>query len=375
MTQPADRKITKARAALICDQPFFGTLALRLKLLEDKACDTAWTDGVSLGFNPEYIEGLPMGQLVGLVAHEVMHLALCHHTRQGQREDYKWNVAADYAINQLLLKSGFEIPDNLLQNDSYDGKSAEAVYDLLGDNEAGLPSPGASGSPGEVRPMPGKPSPAEIKLEEQTWKVAVTQATQHAKAMGVSMDYGLERIVEEALFPKVDWRMVLREFMDTAVRADYCWMHPNPRYIAQGIYLPGLNSKELGNIAVAIDTSGSVSESQLGQFSLEVSAMLEEFNTTVDVIYVDRKVQGHETFTQADLPLELKLKGGGGTDFRPAFEMLEAKGITPCCLVYLTDLYCSRYPEIPPEYPVLWVNTEGDDYQWKAPPFGETINM
>jgi len=364
-----DRKITKARAALICDQPFFGTLALRLGTVEDPACDTAWTDGVVLGYNPDYINTLPMGQLTGLVAHEVMHLALGHHTRQGKRETHAWNVAADYAINQMLMECGFEMPVNLLQSAAYKGKSAEAIYDLLGGTANG------QACPGEVRPMPGKPAPAELKLEQQAWKVAVTQATQQAKAMGKLPGCGFERAVKEALFPKVDWRAVLREFMDTAVRSDYCWMRPNPRYLSQGVYLPGLAGKDAGLIAVAIDTSGSVSEEQLEQFSAEVSAMLEEFNTTVEVIYADDQVQGHETFTQADLPLTLKLKGGGGTDFRPAFELLESRSIMPCCMVYLTDLYCSLYPEKVPDYPVLWVNTE-DDLCWKnLPPFGQTINM
>jgi predicted metal-dependent peptidase len=151
-------------------------------------------------------------------------------------------------------------------------------------------------------------------------------------------------------------------------------MRPNPRYIAQGIYLPSLSSRDIGTIAVAIDTSGSVSETQLEQFSAEVSAMLEEFNTTVEVIYVDSKVQGQETFNQADLPLTLKLKGGGGTDFRPAFELMETQGIMPCCLVYLTDMCCDRFPGHAPEYPVLWVNTEGD-YGWKDPPFGRVIAL
>jgi len=366
------KKITRARAALICDQPFFGSLALRLQPVEDPNADTAWTDGVSLGYSPSYVMDLPTGQVIGLVAHEVMHLALCHHTRQGQRDNYKWNVAGDYAINHILVEAGFELPAGALLQECFKGKSAEAIYGLLGDGNGQNPM-------GEVRPMPGKLgkpilTPAEIKLEEQTWKIAVTQATQQAKAMGKLPGNGFERAVKKILAPRVDWQIVLREFMDTAVKSDYSWMHPNPRYIAQGIYLPSLNSKDIGTIAVAIDTSGSVSEGQLEQFSAEVSAMLEEFNTTVEVIYVDSKVQGQETFTQADLPLALKLKGGGGTDFRPAFELVEAQGINPCCLVYLTDLYCSSYPEEPPEYPVLWVNTEGD-YAWKAPPFGQVINM
>jgi len=360
------KKMTRARSALICDQPFFGSLALRLGLVEDNATDTAWTDGVSLGYNPEYVMSLPMGHLVGLVAHEVMHLALLHHTRQGYRDAHKWNIAGDYAINQLLLDSGFELPGGALLSKGFKGQGAEAIYDLM---------PDISPNPiGEVRPMPGKPTLAQIKLEEQTWKIAVSQAIQQAKAMGKIPGNGFERAVKEALAPKVNWQAALRDFMDQAVKSDYSWMHPNSRYISQGIYLPSLNSKSIGTIVVAIDTSGSVSEKQLEQFAAEVSAMLEEFDTTVTVIYADSKVQGQETFAQADLPLKRELKGGGGTDFRPAFELVEDQGAMPCCLVYLTDMCCTRYPAQAPEYPVLWVNTE-DSRCNRDPPFGQVIDM
>jgi predicted metal-dependent peptidase len=227
---------------------------------------------------------------------------------------------------------------------------------------------------GEVRPLPGNPSPADIKLEEQAWKIAVTQANQMAKAMGKAPGGGIIRTVKEALAPKVDWQAALQDFMERAVRSDYCWMKPNPRYVVQGIYLPGLSGKEVGTIAVAIDTSGSVSQDQLCRFSSEVSAMLEVFDTNLELIYADSKVQGREAFTRGDLPLTLALKGGGGTNYRPVFELLEDQGIVPSCLVYLTDMQCSRYPDKAPNYPVLWVNTEGRCGN-AQPPFGRVINM
>jgi predicted metal-dependent peptidase len=367
MKSPIERKLTKARTNLLMEAPFFGSLALKLKLLPDPATPTAWTDGISLGYNPEYIKHLPMSQLTGLIAHEVMHLALCHHTRQGKRNPDKWNRAADHAINHLLQSAGFDLPLNVLLEPRFTGMSAEAIYDQLLDTGEGSPGPG------EVRPFPGNPSPAQKKLEEQRWKVAVFQANQLAKTLGRSHGPGFERQLKQQVLARVDWRVILQEFVSQATRSDYTWMHPNPRYISQGIYLPGLYAQTMGSLVVALDTSGSVSQDQLTQFAAEISAILETYDTTLEVIYADTKVRGRETFTRADLPLTLNPRGGGGTDFRPVFDLVEKQGMAPCCLVYLTDLCCDRFPDRSPGYPVLWVNTER--FRWKEPPFGRVIDM
>jgi predicted metal-dependent peptidase len=371
MSISVEKKLTKARTSLLMSAPFFGTLALKLEMIPDPATPTAWTDGISLGYNPGYIQALPMDAIKGLLAHEVMHLALCHHTRQGIRDDRVWNHACDYAINLLLKDAGFTLPGNVLLYDGYTGMGAEAIYDAL--LKTGNDKENITPGPGEVRPMPGKPSPAEKKLEEQQWKIAVFQANQQAKALGRSHGPGFDRALKQQVLACVNWRVLLQDFVNTAARTDYSWMHPNPRYITRGVYLPGLYAKTLGDIIVAIDTSGSVSESQLAGFAAEVSAILETYDTRLEVIYADRKVRGRETFTRTDLPLALKPQGGGGTDFRPVFDLVEKQGMSPCCLVYLTDLCCDRFPDRSPAYPVLWVNTER--FRWKDPPFGRVIDM
>jgi predicted metal-dependent peptidase len=194
-----------------------------------------------------------------------------------------------------------------------------------------------------------------------------------ARALGRTPGPGFDRAIKDEIFPCVNWRVLLQDFVDRTARTDYCWMHPNPRYITQGVYLPGLYAKATGNMVVAIDTSGSVSDTQLAGFAAEVSAILESHDTCLEVIYADRKVRGRETFTRADLPVTLKPKGGGGTDFRPVFDLVEKEGISPCCLVYLTDLCCDRFPDRSPPYPVLWVNTER--FRWREPPSGRKAHQ
>jgi predicted metal-dependent peptidase len=368
----AKDKLVKARTQLVLDQPFFGSLALRLVLVEDDQAATAYTNGVVLGYNRAFIKGLSLEETKWLVAHEVMHLGCLHHTRREDREPSRWNVAADHAINGLLSEAGFKTPAGCLIDLRYDGKSAEAIYATLPDPGQDKEQPGSgahSNRPGEVRDAPGGAS--DQKQAEAQWRVNVAQAAQQGRSMG-NLPAGLAQLIEEILHPKVDWAVLLRHFVEQSARNDYCWLPPSRRYLSQGIYLPSLHSKELDRIVIAVDTSGSIDTVALAQFAAEVSAVLEQYDTLIDVVYCDTQIQGHEQIDRQDLPLKLKPVGGGGTDFRPVFRWVEQQGVGPCCLVYLTDLECKRFADHAPDYPVLWVQT-GE--QARSVPFGEIVKM
>ncbi len=380
------KKIMQARAGLVLDAPFFGSLALRLQLYEDPTCETVWTDSITMGFNPEFVDGLTLDEAKGIVAHEVSHCMFGHHTRRAGRDLQKWNKATDYVVNIELLDAGFVLPQGALFHDGYRGMSTDKVYRLLPDpppSQEKEQGPGQKNDPGgcgEIRDYkppsqdePGsdqEPSPAQLAQSEQDWKVAVAQARQIAKGMG-KMPAGIDRLVGEIIDPRVDWKTILRRFIEVSARNDYSWSMPNRRYIQQGIYLPQLHSKELKPPVLVCDTSGSRDDVALKASAAEISAILEDYDTTLYVVYCDTQINGTEVFTTQDLPLDLHPKGGGGTDFRPPFEWVRERGIDPGCLIYLTDLECSRFPE-DPGYPVLW------GYMGKygeTPPFGEVIHI
>jgi predicted metal-dependent peptidase len=122
-------------------------------------------------------------------------------------------------------------------------------------------------------------------------------------------------------------------------------------------------------IAIVGDTSGSCDNHQ-AEFCQQVSDILSTFQTTTLFLEVDAMV--HEPvkeYRSEDLPIEFSTRGGGGTNFRPAFEYIEKHGHTPACLIYLTDLY-GTFPKEPPEYPVMWVCVNKE-----VAPFGETVHM
>src|SRR5258708_18162849 len=136
---PTSLRIQKARTALVLDHPFFGSLLFRLKGCECRSIETMATDGLSLFYNPEFVETLNAATLAGTLAHEVMHPALHHHVRCSGRDPKRWNIACDFAINPLLVDAGLSLPDGVLLDNRFRGMSAEQIYNLL-ETEAGQDS-------------------------------------------------------------------------------------------------------------------------------------------------------------------------------------------------------------------------------------------
>src|ERR1700747_376880 len=124
-------RIQKARTALLLDHPFFGTLLFRLGARACSPIATMATNGVSLYFNPEFVETLCSAELIGTLAHEVMHPALQHHTRRAGRSPKRWNMACDDAINPMLRDAGLMLPKDVLYEARFVGMSAEEIYNLL----------------------------------------------------------------------------------------------------------------------------------------------------------------------------------------------------------------------------------------------------
>lgn len=371
--------LTKARAGLVLHSPFWGHLALKMALVEDRSVKTACTDGTILRYNPDWIEPMPLDQVKGVVAHEAAHPMCGHHTRRGTRDLKRWNHACDLVVNPLLDEAGFTLPDGVLRDPQFAGMYAEQIYNLLPpdpDDDGGGGQGEDNNDPGGcggVEDAPGadgqQPTPSELAQAEQDWKVSVAQAAAQAKGCG-PLPAGLQRFVNELLNPKISWQDMLPKFMDAAAKNDYSWSIPNRRYAYKGIYLPSLKSNELKQVVLVMDTSGSIGQHQIDQFGAELTAILEEYDTTCTVIYADSKVAGVEEFTRLDLPLALHPAGGGGTSFKESFQYVEDKGIDPSCLIYLTDGDCfGDWPD-DPGYPVLWVGTKEF-----SPPFGDFVEL
>jgi predicted metal-dependent peptidase len=207
-----------------------------------------------------------------------------------------------------------------------------------------------------------------VAEQAREWKIAVEQAENVAKVAG-KLPAGVTRSLEQSEAAGVEWRELQRRAWSETIPSDYSWMPPNRRHIWAGLYLPGVRCEGAGEIAIAVDCSGSVNARQLGLFEAEIRSILEgQRPSQVHVLYFDTEVHKTEVY-QAGQPISLCPVGGGGTDFAPCFRWLDERGIVPQTLVFLTDL-CGAFPSEAPTYPVLWASTES-----RRAPFGQVIPM
>jgi predicted metal-dependent peptidase len=390
----ATELVSAARRGLVLDHPFFGVLSLKLDLVESRKVKTFCTDGRKLLFNPEYVANLNRYETLGVVAHEVLHCANGHVWRRGSRDPKVWNQACDYAINPIVLDAGMMLPEGALDGSPYRGMSAEEIYERLMQQQESQPQGNSSGNGAGQTGQPtqdddscqgGTGEPAQPDGSEcgevvdcaadqmpemqADWSASVLGAAKQAEAMG-KLPAGMERTVEDIKNPPQDWRSILRRFVQTNARSDYSWRQPNSRYMYAGLYMPALQSETMPPMVIAVDTSGSIDDLTVSQFAKEIGAIADEVQPErVYVIYCDAEIHGVDVFERGE-PVVLAPKGYGGTDFRPVFDWIDSEGISPSCLVYLTDM-AGIYPDTTPDYPVLW----GDTLGAIPAPWGETIRV
>ena len=104
----ADTKMARARTRLVLDNPFFGSLALGLNIHRDDSVPTMCTDGRFIKWNGDFVDQHTDKEIIGVVAHEVLHVAFKHMLRRGERDPERWNIACDHAINHIMLDGNFE---------------------------------------------------------------------------------------------------------------------------------------------------------------------------------------------------------------------------------------------------------------------------
>ena len=281
MTEALVKKLAKAKTALILEHPFFGVLAMNMPFELDENPPpgvkpeqwTAATNGKRVKFNPHFIEPMTDEELKFLVAHEVGHPMFEHPWRRHDRDPKKWNIAGDYTINECLVNDNIgKMPEGGLQDtDTYNagGGTTDGIYKLLPDSEEGDgPCGTGSGGEGWQDCEDGEGTQAEKDQQAAEMKVKVAQAAQAAKMMG-KLSANQERLIDEVLNPKVDWREVLRRFVEKRRTDTRSFTRPNRRYLSQGIYLPSLDGEAMGELVFAIDCSGSIGADELNQFAEE----------------------------------------------------------------------------------------------------------
>ena len=404
LIEEAFYRIKDAKTKIVLNQNFkFWTYllcSLEVKPLDTNS-GTIATDGYKLYYDPlGRIHEWSSQELQGAIIHEIAHCAFGHYWRCGSRDAFIWNMATDYIINWILVnKESVKLPPNTLYDDTFNDEfSAEAIYSILirdkekaieklkellddpdifkeaVDNANGSGDSNGDGENGEgggsgYFTMDGMPiKPSDIR-DDTWWQDKVQSAGMFAKSRGTLPAY-LESLIKDFVEPKLPWRELLREFVVDSRSDDYRTFPFNKKYAWMGAYLPSIKNQEL-ELAVAMDTSGSVSDEEATQFISELRAIADAYdNYTIHYMQCDTEVKFYEILTKEnEHNWPMHVVGRGGTRFEPPFEKLAEEDYQPPIFVYLTDLGGS-FPEQPP-YPVLWISTvENANCPW-----GDRINI
>ena len=363
--QDLHRRIKSALIWLRTDHPFFGTLAFHAEIKIGNVVETAGTDGRFLYFNAEFVKGLSKPELLGLLLHEILHIALLHPMRRGTRDPMGWNIAADIVVNGIIQKlTSYQLPSGAVVKQSLAHLSVEEVYEQL---------PQSDLLSRELRLVDLLSPASSLTLEEEQikWRSIMAQAQAISTHLGKGFGYdsaGGFRDFEELITPSISWQQILWSFM-VSTPCDFEGF--DRRFVWQNLYLDAMYGESL-KVAIAVDTSGSISRDELGLFIAEVKSILAIYpHITVDLYYCDAEIYGPYEMERGSAQVPPP-EGGGGTSFEPFFKRINDEYLLDLCL-YFTDGY-GLYPSEEPNYETLWVITDGGIVSEDIP-FGKVARL
>jgi predicted metal-dependent peptidase len=361
-TDPIIDKIIVARVGLLLRHPFFGNMATRLKIQDASDwCKTAATDGRSIYFNREFFEPLSVKQIEFVIAHEILHNVFDHLGRTEGRIPKVFNIAADYCVNGQLVRDRIgELPPKeikIFHEPKYYGWSAEQVYDEIYEkmDEESLQALGdlldehvdwgnqdGDGQGGDKDGQGGRPrySKEELKQIRDEIREATIQAANAAGAGNTPAN--VQRMIKEFTEPKMNWREILRQQIQSTIRSDFSFMRPNRKGWHMGAILPGTNFEETIDICIGIDMSGSIGDEQAKDFLGEIKGIMQEYKDfKIKLWCFDTLVYNEADFDGYSIEEfdEYAPVGGGGTEFDANWEYMKENAIQPKKFIMFTDGY------------------------------------
>ena len=443
----ARTKIQNALARCMRKDVGISSILLRLPLVSDNSIETMCTDGKVIKYSDDFVLKITGAECEGVLLHEGYHVILLHHTRMGNRNHKLWNIACDYAINNYIYDhTDFELPEGGLWDEKYDHMTAEKIYHILDNDDDALQdainqmkeengdsdseendSGNSDGSDESERNDTGEYSSTDDSqqdAEDGTDKydaIPVSQGeiimptgedgealseqdiqeiesdVQRAMQLGDMMQRmsgdgtsGVSDRLTQIKEAQTNWVDILTDLLSTDISNDTTWSRPHRRYQWSGLNLPSkMREPRIKKIAIAVDTSCSVSQHELNYFGAEVQSICEQIGIDeVLVCYCDTTVRKNpetdEWWDRFDIAsgetIDMKFRGRGGTEFDPVFNLLndftDDEDID--ALIYFTDGECYVDEDLEPDIPVFWGITSKWVYRNESEerrdiPFGELI--
>src|SRR3990167_30620 len=392
MNQEVFDMIKRSRIQTYKHSPFFAHLVLRLnvkefsKEMEEEGKRTMAVDTFNnLYYSPKWVKKLTEKQLMGVICHETLFRSFVHLVRINQRDMLIWNVATDIVINNLLVNNKFELPkEGLIPENNVielkdekgkiicavkdiDKKSAEIVYDEIYNSLKKNKKAGSYidskrfdkhiiSDKKELSPEKQK----ELDKNLKDWKHAVVSADAYARNIG-KLPLGMDRYIGEMLDEKVNWKEVLYKYISNSIPSDFSWSRQSKASQSLGIYMPRMMREEI-EVCAVIDTSGSIQQKELDEFTSEIIYLGKSFNhVKLRVITCDASVQDvYEIDGEIGRYLkDMKLHGGGGTSFKVALNYIKEEFPSTRIVVYFTDGFGDVIDQADYQFKLMWLLSEG----------------
>jgi predicted metal-dependent peptidase len=343
-------------------------------VIEDNV--TAYTDGVNKKYGREFISKLTDAELRALILHENLHVALKHIPRF--KKEFKdnaqaINVATDYAVNDVIMnlqdRDLCKLPEGGLYDAKYHNWSVREIYEDLKKQQKENKDSGKGESLGKTLDEHGFEDAQSMTDEEaKEMSSKIDKALREGGILAGRMGAKIPRVIGDMLEPKVDWREVLREFVSSATKGsdEYTWRRFNKRQMANDIYLPSMENESVGELVIAIDTSGSIGSVELTEFASELASICNVATPSkVRVLWWDTEVHGEQIFLPEhydNIKELLKPQGGGGTIVSCVSEYLNKQRVEAEAVIVFTDGYLESDITWNVKCPTLWLVTQNSNF-------------
>ena len=381
MALTSEQRVTKSHIAIMRSKQFCmfaGVLSVgKVNFTED--LPTAATNGRDVMYNPKFIDTLNDKELNYVVLHEALHKVYQHMhlwKKLWKENPMLANMAADYVVNYAIHEADADSeiakrPDSALFDLAYKGMTTKQIFDMLKRSSDFVKQQAGH----DTHDWEGAEALSDDEVKETAKQI--DQALRQGEIIRGKMQGNKNRAVNEILEPKVNWREQLREFVNSTCKNKdrTSWRRPHKRFIGQDIYMPSMIGESIGQVVVGIDTSGSIGQKELNEFLSEVVAICDDVApSSIELLYWDTAVAGHETYNQGDykaLVQSTKPAGGGGTHVGCVNQYVKDKRIQPEAIIILTDGYVEDDWGGNWEYPTLWAVTT----RHNTSPHGKTIHI
>ena len=359
----AEQRLSKNITAIMGHERYIalaGVMMIGISAIKDD-CPTAYTNGRDEYYGRAFVDDLTDPEFRGLILHENYHKLWRHLIT------WMWmfmenpklaNMACDYVINLIIHlenRDGFAVlPKGALLDERFANMSAAQVYKILKQEQEDSPDDSDQGE--------GEGNGAG--LDEHDWEGAQDMSEDEQRGLAREIDQAIRqgaltagkvgsggnRAIDQLLQPEVNWREVLREFITETCRGndDSTWRQPSRRHLAMGMLRPSGITERVGELVIAIDTSGSIGQQELTKCLSEIKGVCDTVRPeSIRILYWDTKVCSDEVYGDVpnacasleQLTQTTKPAGGGGTMVQCVPDYIQKNNINAQAVIVLTDGY------------------------------------